>query len=512
MPLTSVPLYEVHDFSLKSETKQPNPFLVELKADFEHETGAKLSGLPGFYDGDSTWKVRFSPFLLGIWRGVLRSEDPELNGRELEPIECLPNENPRLHGRVQIDLEYPHRFRFEDGTPYVPLGFECDWLFAFHQERPELFGELLDRISDRGFNHVVMNVYAHTGFSDPAHPWVFGPPKLYAWEGTNDAPDHSRPNLAFYRDLDETIRGLHERGITAHLMIHVHNKRVNWPALRSPEDDLYWRYVLARYQAFCNVIWDVGKESYNYVRKYNDPEYPIDRIEFIRRHDAYGHLVTVHDPVGNSPAHLSRTDLAADFTSDQIHLGDEDAYNREAIRRWRLREAPYMNIEYGYERGVEEIKTYQSRTTADWQTVLRWTWAIYLGGGYPCYYYNNTAWDLIKYEPEPPGWVRYRHLRRFLERADLNPMVPDNEYVNRGFCSAEPGRQYLIYLPEGGGVQLDLTAVPKGREVRALWMDIYTGEEAVVAVEERGFRTGLSNPLREPEHPCAVLVRAEEAP
>jgi hypothetical protein len=164
-----------------------------------------------------------------------------------------------------------------------------------------------------------------------------------------------------------------------------------------------------------------------------------------------------------------------------------------------------MNIEYGYEEGVDPIETYRSETTRPWQDILLWTYAIYFGGGYPCYYYTNTAWDLVKYRPEPPGWRRYRYLMDFLKARDFNALAPDNELVDRGFCLAHPGREYLVFLPEGGEARIDLTASRGG--VACDWMDIYTGERAASAAEGGGLAVSLSNPLSEPAAPCVVAVK-----
>ena len=35
--------------------------------------------LPGFYDGNGTWKIRVSPTSTGLWSLVTQSDQPELN-------------------------------------------------------------------------------------------------------------------------------------------------------------------------------------------------------------------------------------------------------------------------------------------------------------------------------------------------------------------------------------------------------------------------------------------------
>jgi hypothetical protein len=505
--MTEVPCYHRHDFALSSRTSHENPFLVAVSADFEDDRGHTVARVPGFFAGDGTWIVRFSPPTTGEWRGRTSSDDPALDGLEVGPIRAIHNENARVHGVLGLDPTYRRRFAFQDGERFAPLGFECDWLFSLHQSSPARFRQLVDLLAARGFNYIVTSLYAHTGFSDLSREDVYAPPARYIFGGTNESPDHARLNLEFFEAFDTMMDELQSRGIIVHLMLQVQNKHVNWPPRRSAEDDLLWRYVVARYQAYGNLVWDIGKESYYLLREFGNHDYTLERIALVRETDAYHHLVTVHDAMGDSPAVTSLVDDVCDFVSDQIHLGDVDAYQREAARRFRSTGKPYLNIEYGYEQGAEDIETYQSETTRPWQEVLLWTYAIYFGGGFPCYYYSNAAWDLITWEPEPPGWQRYRHLADFMGSLDLNKLVPDNEFVDRGHCLAAPGRQYAVFLPEGGDVRVDLTAV-RG-EVSCDWMDIYTGERAAKSVEGGPFRAELANPLSSRDHPCVVALTAE---
>ena len=94
--------------------------------------------------------------------------------------------------------------------------------------------------------------------------WDYAPTEMYVFEGTNEHPDHTRLNTRFFQHYDTMMEALREKaGIVAHIMLKVYNKKVKWPAKWSPEEERYFRYVIARYQAFGNVVWDFAKESYN---------------------------------------------------------------------------------------------------------------------------------------------------------------------------------------------------------------------------------------------------------
>ena len=61
-----------------------------------------------------------------------------------------------------------------------------------------------------------------------------------------------------------------------------------------------------------------------------------------------------------------------------------------------------------------------------------------------------------------PYWDTLRdamgRTRACAERMNLAAAVPHGELASTGFCLADPGREYLVYLPQGGEVTVDLSA------------------------------------------------------
>ena len=148
--------FDVAEFQLHADLDLEQPFDVEVSATFEHESGYDIDGVPGYYDGDGTWVIRFSPTREGTWTATTIASEEPLDGVSLDPFECVENENDHIHGRVETDPLEPRRFRFADGTECVPLGFEIDWLFAYHQAEPEACYRTVDRLRERGFNYLVL--------------------------------------------------------------------------------------------------------------------------------------------------------------------------------------------------------------------------------------------------------------------------------------------------------------------------------------------------------------------
>jgi hypothetical protein len=289
------------------------------------------------------------------------------------------------------------------------------------------------------------------------------------------------------------MRALFEAGITAHLFIKVYNKMVNWPAPRSWEDDLFFTYVVARYGAFSNVVWDFSKESYNE----RDKAYCANRLAFVRAQDPYGRLMTAHD---DWTLHFDQRYAGLlDFVTDQKH---DNLSTRVMDLRRLLRPMPVINEEFAYEcgpGGVEDLSYHpRVRHTAE-EHVLR-SWEVVFGGGYPGYYYLYTAWDVVRPDDLPPGYALHKRLVGFMRETEWWLLEPRPEVVDRnhGRCLARAlpgggpgGWEYLIYnngtpTPRGEGQRLTVN-FPNAAYGRttfdADWLHPLTGERQRTQLE-----------------------------
>ena len=491
----NVQQYNTHDFVFRAKAPG-NPFDVALAGDFTGPDGVRLR-VPGFYDGADTWKIRFSPTRTGAWSMRTSSSLSALNGMAETGIACVPNQHPQIHGGLRVDPAHPHHFVWEDGTRYFLLGFEANWLWAPQMSDPKrpAMRRLIDLMASRGFNHVMVNVCAHDTRWAPGKSceWDYGPPEMYAWEGTNEKPDHSRLNPRFFQLYDGMMEALRDKGIVAHIMLKVYNKQVKWPERGSADEEKYFRYVTARYQAFSNVVWDYSKESYNE----KDDQLQSRLIDLVRASDAYRRLTTAHDDDAYEwdPA-LNRN---LDFRTDQQH-----SFYPDMIRFDRaLRNYPVLNAEFGYEYGVEKLPTHTHTNQCDWQEHLRRAWHIYMADGYGVYYYNNTAWDTLKPDPEPPGMARWQILKDVLSPLPFWRMTPRNDLAVGGPCLAEPGGAHVIYVPQAA-VTANLAAL-RG-PAAAEWIDTWTGVRVSAGTVQPGLHA-FQKPKQFGEAPAVLVVK-----
>lgn len=489
-PSITAGLYAPTDlvFKLRSSPLE-SPFGIYFGAVFTGPDQRKIS-IPGFFNGDQEYIIRFCPDLTGEWQYETFSSVRQLAGLKGNML-VVNNTNPGVHGAVMIDASAPRKFRYQDGTSCFALAFEIDWLFALDLDNPASLtktSQILDAIQANGFNQVVMNVYAYDVSwkvdENVPREYNFSKPPEMPFPGDHENPDFTSLNINFFRHLDRVMELLHNKGITAHLMIYVWNKMVNWPPKYSEADNRYFDYVIKRYQGYSNIIWDVSKEALDYGRC--DIPYINERIRRIRDLDAYRRLITVHDY-----EYCSREDDKVDFISIQNWRSDLYSQSLEAYLKHSGK--PVMNIEHGgYEDGP--YLTFEGNYI-DPETCLIRNYQCVFAGVYSCYYWQNTSWNVVIYDPMNPGHLftkprfdYYKHLQGLFTRYDFNTLSPakpklttnsligTDNFASSGYPLTNGKDLYLFLIP-AENYQCNVV-LPKGDEglLEVTWFNPFTGE------------------------------------
>jgi hypothetical protein len=462
----AVPRWQPHDFAFKSNVQVANAFEVDFTAEITGPDGKSFM-LRGFFDGDGSWKVRVSPTAEGEWSLVTKSGVKELDGRSVA-FTCTKNASPNAHGRLRVDHEHPHHFILEDGTHFFMQGYEYDWLWALDMDQPGVptVEKSLDLIARHGFNYVLLNSYAYdtSWRKGKSGPDDYGPALLYPWEGNNAQPDQSRMNIAYWQHYDRVITALNERGLRAHIFIKVYNKQVRWPAHGSEEEKLFFRWLVARYAAYPNIIWDFSKEANNE----KDLPYKQGWLKWLRENDPYHHLITVHDD--HKDAEAGAYDELTDFRASQQHSN----FHETILRQRKRRSWPVSNVESDYECGPGGVndKTYGQAMTPE-QT-LSTLWEIQMAGGYTAYYYTYTAWDVIHPLDAPPGYAYLKRFGGFWRATEYWKLEPSDELVNRGWCLAQPGREYVVFQKQAQSFTLEIAGAKS--PLSGDWFNPQTGK------------------------------------
>eukprot|EP00041_Stephanoeca_diplocostata_P028850 m.835112 g.835112 ORF g.835112 m.835112 type:complete len:792 (+) comp23452_c0_seq18:82-2457(+) len=299
-------VHEMLDVVLANASQHARPFHVNVTA---RVTGPPASHhphltVPAFFDtsgcGNRTgcWRFRFTPDVAGLWHYVTACADSDV-GLDLRTGSFTVEDGGNALGALRLDPDHPGFMRYDSGAAFLPVGLEVDWLFALGLEPDTAAPALEDFVgglADVGFNHVLMNVFANQSAWNqglaPLTPPRVSPTHTTPWAG--GAPlDYDTLDTRFFAHVDRTLTVLLQHNMTANLMLYVGNKAVQWPARNSPADDLYWRYCMARFGAFPNVVLDVSKEAGSYGV---GEAYAVQRMQLMHAMNAHGRIVTAHGP------------------------------------------------------------------------------------------------------------------------------------------------------------------------------------------------------------------------
>lgn len=329
--------YEIFE-TLVRGTFDGNPFLNNVYAVFSSD---KLSvRVDGFYDGEGIWRIRFLPQKAGIWSYTVYT-DAAGYGEESGCFECIEEAD----GKGIVKVRNQFHFCYEDGTPYYPFGTTC---YAWIYQTLPLQEQTLSTLAESGFNKLRMCVFPkwfeHSFDKKPL---------MFPFEGTQEEGfDYMRPNLSFFRLLDQRIAQLGEMGIQADLILfHPYEKKswaFNW--MTEEQDFFYLKYMAARYSAFPNVWWSMANEWDLFSMRQGcpkaSPEYWSRMGRFLKEKDPYGHLNSIHNC-------MRLFDYGQDWIS-HVSLQKTDTYKTaEMVGQWRKDYAkPVVLDECSYEGNV----------------------------------------------------------------------------------------------------------------------------------------------------------------
>jgi Domain of unknown function (DUF5060)/Protein of unknown function (DUF4038)/Domain of unknown function (DUF5605) len=259
-----------------------NPFTeVEFSAKFEQ--GGRAVSVPGFYDGEGVYRVRFMPETAGEWRYTTRSNRPELDGKTGRFQASEPS--PGNHGPVRVRRTF--HFAYADGSPYFPVGTTC---YAWTHQGDRMEEETLATLKQSPFNKIRMCVFPkHYAFNQ-------NEPPLYPFEGTPPRKwDFSRFNPAFFRHLEQRVGQLRDLGIEADLILFHPYDEGHWgfDRMSGDADDRYLRYVVARLGAYRNVWWSLANE-WDFMKEKKLADW--DRFfKVVEASDPFARLRSIHN-------------------------------------------------------------------------------------------------------------------------------------------------------------------------------------------------------------------------
>jgi hypothetical protein len=479
---------------LTSQRERTNPVQeVEVRVELTAPSGARHRA-DGFWDGGRTWRVRFCPDEIGMWRFETSCSDPTDSGLHgwTGAFTCVPYEgdNPLYrHGQIEVARSGRH-WQHVDGTPYFFLADTC-WNGP-HLAQPDEWDDYLADRSAKRFSAV-----------------IFTAPHFRALPANADGRTafSGRERIAidplFFRRLDRSIDTMNDRGLLAvPLLLHAGKDTDRNAGHYLPEDQavLLARYLISRYDAH-HVLWDLVAEAEFHgggARYWKRVARSV--FDYGRRHP-----VTLH-PYGMDWALYDFVDEPwMDVVGYQSAHGDNEAYLRwipegPPSTSWPLHPPrPFINLEPPYEAHL----AYHSGRTFDAATVRRHTyWSLLVSpvagvayGGHGVWGWDDGTGAPFAHEqtgPAPhwrqaldlPGATSMRHLAELMASLPWWTFVPAPELLTE-----QPGRddaRLAVVAARGDGGQVGIVYVPRGSRLRlnpasvsatarGVWVDPHTG-------------------------------------
>ncbi|MFW5870622.1 MAG: DUF4038 domain-containing protein [Candidatus Sumerlaeota bacterium] len=465
-------IYGIFEKELHCTAQHDNPFrecrpIVEFTAPSGHSYFIRP-----FWDGGHTWRMRFSPDEVGLWKWQFDHAcrgDFHLDGSDPTfTVTPYDGDNPLYrHGPMQV-LQDGRRLVHADETPFFWLA-DTAWNGVIRGDDDKWEDYLEHRLRQR-FTAIQFVCSHWRGDSlDPAGEAAC----------TEEHP--IRVNPGFFQRIDRRVAMINEKGLlAAPVMI--------WSLLETdlgfklPEEDaaLLSEYIEARYGAH-QLLWLFGGDG-DYRKMGFDRWKRMGRQVF-----QYGHprLATLH-PCGQTwPCEAFRKEKWYHIAGYQSGHGDGEDHLEWLAKgppatQWDNKPPlPVINLEPNYETAFG----YQHHTQFTDREVRRGVWwSLLVSPTAGVTYGHDSIWNW-NFETGPseghgewhegavppwyegletPGIHSMTNMRKILDKLDWTSLVPcpeiikaqpgDNDIHKQVVASETADGKVVLYAPEGGEI------------------------------------------------------------
>lgn len=482
------------EVTLSADRQFKNPFTdIEVTATFKHESG-KIHEVFGFWDGDTTWKVRFAPTMPGKWTWQTKSDVEDVGLSEKGEFNAASYKGPnpiKSHGFLQVADSERH-IEHTDKTPFFWLA-DTVWSASAKATDTE-WHEYLTKRRSQGFSVVQLNSLPQWDASKPQRRFPFGED----W-------DFDSPQPSYFRKLDAFVEEANEHGIIPALVVlwfnYVPETNLDWDDQdripRHPMSEAqaaqYGQYLAARYGAY-GTTWLVSGDS-----DFNEQSLAVYRAAGESIQEAATHpLLTLHIPGRQRISSEANAEPWLDFQMYQSghHYGEmqRNAFRTAEYTRNLDPARPVLNGEPCYEQWAyfEEPEVRISREDvrqAAWWSVLSGANAGITYGAPGLWHWFRPGENIVRddmpipYElhemVELPGADDYAFLKSFFEQFQFGELVPAQSLLNDHDESIRAARLpadgvSLIYSPETQPLDVDFDQLDPDN---IAWLDPATGRE-----------------------------------
>ena len=515
--------WRVTEIAMTSGKLYAHPVVdVQCIADFTGPTGESY-GVPAFWDGGKTWRIRFSPTTPGEWSYATRCRppDPGLHGQRGAFVAApARGDNPLYRHGGMLKISPDRRYlTHTDGAPFFWLG--DTWWFcpsslvpfdeSSHPQIQSAYKTMIDVRKQQGFSVVQM---AFLGSDDNTSQF-----KRFGQSQSID--------VAYWQDVDLYIAYANDAGITPVIGLAFSG---GMDAIALEDWQVLWRYVIARYGAHA-ITWLICGE-YNQEQEGNVAERVPKTFalgQFIKQTDPYRRAMTVHPWAHFVEKRQAWDQPWNDFIMLQgAHAGAPDvsiyldAYRREPPK-------PVLESECRYE-GIRGYTAADVREVA-YRAIQSGSFG-YTYGAHGLWYPNQddsdrkfSGWG----EPTPwwvalkkPGGAQMQHLRTCYESVELRGLTPRPRAVETEekltstrqiLVKAHGDEVFLVYFPRKVDPRLrtELARLPDQAQYQGEFFNPRTGHIMALPDPLKAIDGKLCLPDREDNQDWMLILRRSGA-
>ncbi len=266
---------------------------LEFFGEFTHKATGKTLTIPGFWDGDNTFKLRFSPTEYGVWEyKTICEADESLAGKTGTIGANVYKGDLEVYKRGFVKTDPTKKyFVYNDGTPFFYIG---DTHWSLMREEFDSAGDHAGDIKTDSHFKYICDKRVEQGFT------VYQSQPIGASFELTDGT-LNRQDLLGFQHADQYFEYIANKGLT-HANAQICFPTYAWDLSKNDEalDDLT-RYWVARFGAY-PVMWTLGQEVDNdfYSERNKQQHITSDNnmyfriAEYINKYDAYKHPLSAH--------------------------------------------------------------------------------------------------------------------------------------------------------------------------------------------------------------------------
>lgn len=430
------------EWSFDNPSFSGNAFDLEATATFVHQTSGETRTTGLFYDGGTTWKLRFTGTRTGEWQFTTSSADADLNG-QTGSVTVSPNTDPSITGFLTARNG---KFALQTGENGELRGMILQVHWGAERIFKDDFSDLPTDVRDYG-NASYITAMVQYLLQRGCNTLAINVNNQWFQAGVDSYTEHnsSNPDLATFRAIEAAIVTAHRLGARIHFWKWGDEERQWSPAggINGTADKRLQRYIAARLGPLPGWTMSYGFDLEEWVNDGQLREWASN----MHAHLGWPHLLMARSFANTALDVLSNDNRpTASYYQDAV-----DAINNDPSR-------PHF-----YER-----RFLYTRDHWDMENTMQAFWDLAMAGGVGCswglFYWNGSAPDYSN-----PEQLR-THARFWRDRLQLDLQRANS--LTDGYCLKNPANtNFIFYKRNATSVRMNLSAL--------------SGTQAVVAVDTK---------------------------